>query len=162
MKEIIRTGKQYSRNLSLCGIHWGRNRMDYWITFDANCLLLNDNIHCNNTSWNKLFGWSYGWHKRNSIRMVWRSRNGVIQIGACLYENGKYRSRGVGYTQPFEKTKMTIYHDQITDSLVFIVGTQSWSTQWRGGTAQPGYNLGLYYGGDCTAPVTINIDYEYA
>jgi hypothetical protein len=152
----VKQGNHYSNGWSLKGFHTGRSYMEYLVTFDHNCAIVPEDMTCRN-DWNKLFGWSYGDHHSNSLRLAWRSRLNMIQIGAYMYEKGIRRSRPIAYISVDTPVKMSIYHDQKINTIRFICGDMFYDTFWQGDPASWGYNLSLYYGGNCPAPATMTV-----
>jgi len=159
MLSVVKKGSHYSEGLSIRGIHYGRSAMNYNVAFDGNCLIVPARLDCQ-SDWNKLYGWSYGLHQSNSIRICWRSRLGKIQIGAYLYENGKRRVRYINSVDVYKGIDTSIYHDKELGVVQFRVGDKFWSTNWYGSVVRFGYDLGLYYGGNCPAPETIQVEYD--
>lgn len=90
MKEyLIKKGNHYASGLHF-GVHFGLTEQKYKVRFSKECLYTPDWEN----DWNKLCGWSYGLHHKNSIRAVWRPEvidnqvTGKIELGLYLYENG--------------------------------------------------------------------------
>ena len=80
-------GCQYSNGISIGSPHTGKTFQEYLVKFSKSCLTLTGVKNCDG-DWNKLFGWGYGLHQRNSLRLVWKSLNGKIRIGWYVYESG--------------------------------------------------------------------------
>lgn len=167
MTYTISKGKHYPDGwgfpgYALGGIHSGMiQNLTKTVTFDASCLMLPEDLTCRN-DWNKLFGWSYGAHHRNSLRIGWRVMpEGKIRIAMYLYENGIRRSRGFASIDTDKAYDISITHYHDTGDLIFRVRSttydRQWNDAWRGCKPCTGYFLGLYHGGNCTAPQTMLI-----
>lgn len=93
---LIKKGNHYASGLHF-GVHFGITEQKYKVRFSKECLY--QPLDWEN-DYNKLCGWSYGMHHKNSIRVCWRplfgseSNNRVISdvamIELCVYvyENG--------------------------------------------------------------------------
>ena len=68
MKYFILKNNHYSLPPHGC-IHFGATEQKIQFRFDKNCIYQVDE---KNDFTNKLFGWSYGMHHKNSIRVGWR------------------------------------------------------------------------------------------
>lgn len=164
----ISKGKHYPEGHNLAGYalggpHLGLLTMTKTVVFTPSCLSLPNRPDCDN-DWNKLFGWSYGWHHSNSIRVAWKpplDKAGVIRIGFYIYERGKVRYAGMGNIKVDLEYDISITHDDLTNTLSYRIRNSTYdrqlSTPWRGIKKCAGYRLGLYYGGNCPAPNDMEI-----
>jgi hypothetical protein len=153
---IIKQGDHYSGFFSISGTHYKRSSMKRMVSFDDNCLALPNRIDCDKDI-NKLFGWSYGNIHNNSIRVGWRSSGTAIEVFAYIYENGRRRSRKIATVPTDDLASIEVTHNHYTNSLVFIVNDVSWASMWAGSSPSMGYTCEPYYGGDCTAPKTMEM-----
>jgi hypothetical protein len=161
----IKKGSHYCSGWSLGLLHTGTTIMAHNVVFDTNCLILPGDDTCDRDI-NKLFGWSYGMHQTNSIRVGWRSERGAIHLFAYMYMNGTRVTKGIGWTPAGTSVPVTAYHDTLLGEVVFIVGgftVGAGSTvriTWTGCAPCMGYNLRPYFGGNCSAPadMTIKLD----
>lgn len=80
----LRKGK-HSALLEMCP-HFGITKMTRKVVFDKSCLYEDTS---GERDWNKAFGFSYGNHHRNSVRLGWRCFKGNLMLGAYYYINGK-------------------------------------------------------------------------
>ena len=155
----IKKGSNHSSGLSLGGLHSGRTSMSFNVKFDSNCLVLPGRDDCDGDT-NKLFGFSYGLHQKNSIRVGWRPVNGRIRLVAYMYENGKLTMKGFGWANVNEFCSISIKHDPDIGRVIFDADNQIYATYWNGCAPSIGYNLKPYYGGNCPAPVDMTIVME--
>ncbi|MEK6879230.1 MAG: hypothetical protein AABY22_06450 [Nanoarchaeota archaeon] len=156
MQYLVKKGHHYSNH----GIkyHFGITRKKFGFLFSPSCLysILSPK---KNTSINKLFGWSYGHHHRNSVRVGWRpDTNGKIDLFFYLYNNGK------NFTKYFETIEVSEeYEINITVSMYFVLfelykannplenikkDTHGFIRPWF----RWGYYLWFYFGGKLPAP----------
>lgn len=158
MDVLIKKGSHYSSGFSIGQFHTGRTSMSYRVTFDSNCMTLPGVASCD-TDTNKLFGWSYGMHHTNSIRVGWRVRDGRIRLMVYLYEKGVRRIVGFAWADPNVPIEVSV--DLGADNmLTFKGGSVTFRTPWMGASPSWGYNLKPYYGGNCPAPVDMHITLE--
>lgn len=137
---------------------------------------------------NKLVGLSFGLHHNNSIRIGWRYRDGFIELVYYAYRNGKrYRTKDdvIGRYELPENGSVSIYISGIYNSFFyspdieqFVVSAsrfrideltseliedeknfKSFDYPFPGNSWS--YGLGLYFGGNKTAPHTIKVKREY-
>lgn len=141
---------------SLGGPHFGTTSQKFRVMFDSNCSIRPTSTDCMN-DWNKLFGFSYGMHHSNSLRLAWRALpNGMIRIASYIYEGGRVKintiatitvntffDMGITYDPDNRKVYSFVNELQIEDSF-------SKSVSW-------GYYLKPYHGGNCPAKETIKI-----
>jgi hypothetical protein len=159
MDVIIKKGSHYSSGFSLSGMHIGRTSMSFKVTFDSNCLVLPGRSDCDGDT-NKLFGWSYGIHQLNSIRVGWKARDGRIRLVAYMYENGGLRMKGFAWADVNTPITISINYSTDTNYVTFDAGGTMYSTQWFGANPMIGYNLKPYFGGNCPAPIDMRITME--
>jgi hypothetical protein len=156
MKVItIKKGNHYPSGTALMGIHNGMTHMLYNVMFSRECLTPPGQKDCD-SDWNKLFGWSYGAHHTDSIRVGWRSRVGRIELCWYLYEGGMMRCKPFAFISVEQMT--TIGISLMDDgTLSFQAGAVIHKEQWEGCKPCFGYYLRPYYGGNCSAPVDMSI-----
>lgn len=154
MQFIIPKGRHRPTRFIAPSFHFGRTFMAYTVTFDPSCLAM-PLVDCRD-SWNKLFGFSYGWHQTDSIRFAWRSVGERIEVGAYLYEQGKRRDASIYRVLPDQPLQMEMH--LYSDNYVrFEVDGVSKLMKWSGRKPCFGYSLFPYYGGHCPAPCTVKI-----
>lgn len=153
----INKGSHYSGNLSVGGIHNGITTMEYSVMFDAACLIMPAQTDCVG-DWNKLFGFSYGMHQSNSIRMVWKAiPKGLIRIGWYNYSNGIVSSKGFTNVRAGEYYRMKIEY-RPADKVIYFSVEQTLVMAAYAIPPSMGYTLKPYFGGNCTAPATMKIE----
>jgi len=166
MNITIPKGSHYCFGWSLGSVHFGTKSIAYRVRFDESCLTLNGVSDCDG-DWNKLFGFSYGYHHSNSIRIVWKSVNGQIRIGAYIYESGVRKSKGFISILTETDWIISIDYDSANGLIYFgchDVEQTTGKTITMSYNISPtvGYNLKPYFGGDCNAPETMYIDMSLA
>lgn len=139
--------------------HFGTIKQKIEFKFSGNCSYPVD--YDNNFFTNKLFGWSYGHHHTDSVRVGWRPTmhsSSKIDLSFYTYNQGK---RNIEYFHTVEINKA--YHLQIelinnkliftldnyhTEHTAFVIPSFRW-----------GYFLYPYFGGNTTAinNITINL-----
>ncbi len=159
MDIVIKKGNHYSSGFSISSFHSGRTSMQYRVTFDPYTLVLPGSIDCD-TDTNKLFGWSYGLHQRNSIRVGWRSVQGRIRLTAYLYEYGVRRIVSIGWAEVNTPIDISISYEPTSRMLTFTAGKFTYMTLWKGSSPSYGYNLKPYFGGNCTAPADMMFTFD--
>lgn len=160
----IKKGAHYSSGFSLGSTHCNIREMYFDTIFSASCLTLPGNPDCDG-DFNKLFGWSYGLHQKNSIRIAWKAKGGLIRIAAYLYEFGKRRTYGYAWCETDRMYAIGARHSfnmdaggNITNNRIsFICDEKYADLEWHGCNPSCGYTLKPYYGGDCTAPAEMTI-----
>lgn len=163
----ISAGKHYPEgwNLSgyaLGGVHCGLQTMTRTVVFTPSALVQPGIPDCDNDI-NKLFGWSYGLHQRNSIRVGWRvdSVRQQITLFLYLYESGKRRQVRLANVKTNTAYDITLNHDHSTGALSLKAHNATYDRSivntWKGGKPGCGYGLGLYHGGNCPAKQDIEI-----
>lgn len=157
----IKEGRHRASPLSL-GLHLGREEDTYEVMFDESCRY--DLGDIDQLDYNKLFGWSYGMHHNNSIRVGWRYNLYQEQIELVLYMykdgqrvdmeylhtvfvplNTKIKIR---LTNAWGKPALAIFsktYSKYTIDMADYKLIPEYKPTW-------GYNLGLYFGGDKPAP----------
>src|SRR5438552_4118608 len=87
-KYLTKKNNNYSCHLPC--IHFGIKKLQFRFKFDGNCLY--PIVDTDDDDLNKLFGWSFGYHHKNSIRIAWRpdeKDNTKIQVHSYMYNEGK-------------------------------------------------------------------------
>ena len=161
MKYFILKNNHYSLPPHGC-IHFGATEQKIQFRFDKNCIYQVDE---KNDFTNKLFGWSYGLHHKNSIRVGWRpafdaETSKKIDLFFYSYNNG---IRKIEYfhsvyamvdyniiirVQPENNTVLFKISEFIKEEFPFVLPKTT-----------VGYFLYPYFGGTATAPhlITINL-----
>jgi len=65
-----------------------RKPLKYWIKFDIDCEYKTKDPK-NQKDINKLFGYSFGFHHKNSVRFGWRFNGEELEIVSYVYRDGK-------------------------------------------------------------------------
>jgi len=136
-----------------------RRSMSRTVMFSDSCIYEPDSEN----DWNKLFGWSYGHHHDNSIRVGWRVYKGKsIELALYVYRDGVREVHIIDaiplnimceiYIKTF-KDKLEIkskkYIKDIEIDRYFSINTINY--KWYG------YLLFPYFGGQAKAPHTMKI-----
>lgn len=152
------------------GLHIGTTEETYKVKFSKECLYTP--IDWEN-DWNKLCGWSYGMHHKNSIRVCWRPQmvdgldfnnqlTGNIELCIYVYENSvrliSEKTLVVGAEKEYE---FTLKHNIFDNSIVLNFPQLGNGTSMRY-TTKPswGYRLFPYFGGNNPAPHDMSIELE--
>lgn len=154
----IKKGKHNSNNIlyKLINFFNFKKELTYKVTFSDNCLYVDNTI--DKFDINKLFGFSVGYHHKNSARFGWNCQDGEITIFAYCYVNGERDYKKITTVKTnkeytFKIVNMGIYYFfQITDdssSIEIIIVNEM--------TSSIGYKLWPYFGGNNKVPHTMNI-----
>lgn len=149
-------GCHYSSGWSLGSVHTGVTFQEFKVKFSASCLTLPGKPNCD-TDTNKLFGWSHGHHHSNSIRMGWRSAQGLIRLSGYIYQNGIMTTKGFVSVPVNTWITCGIEHVPELGIVRFYANGKTLEMPY---TRKPswGYLLKPYFGGDCPAPVNMTIE----
>lgn len=143
----IKQGRHRAYPLSL-GIHTGKTSESYEVIFDESCRYVPDEEN----DWNKLVGWSYGMHHKNSIRIGWRynSSRDIMELASYTYDSGIRKDIHIADVELNKKCEIIILAG--SGELSIIVDSFWYHSEpiWMKPTW--GYNLGLFFGGNETAP----------
>lgn len=122
---------------------WDKNSMDVEVMFTDSCRYLTSDSR-NQEDWNKLIGYSRGFHHKNSVRVGWRwnHEKEVIELAEYRYINGKRTYSLIGETVPYKYTSLSIYIH-------------------KGKFPKWGYVLWPYFGGNERVPQDISIYIRY-
>jgi len=113
---------------------------------------------------NKLFGISYGHHHTNSDRIGWRYdiNKNMIEIMIYSYINKERQSQHLRHVSIGEEVIISISTSTSSDSrdVMFTCGNSKLEKTYpiSGWFHKLKYTLGLYFGGNRTAPHDISID----
>lgn len=151
----IPKGSHYCTGYSLGSMHTGITSMEFDVIFEESCLVAPTQWDCL-TDWNKLFGFSYGYHHSNSLRLVWRVQDNRIRIGWYNYQSGKVTSKGFATVNVKELNRMKIDHDYQNGIVYYTCADKYVGVPY---TKSPtwGYRLKPYHGGNCPAQETMKI-----
>lgn len=137
-------------------------------TFDPNCKY---EIGEDQSDVNKLFGFSLGYHHRNSVRIGWRYRDGNLEICYYAYQNGKRLPTKVIEKIELKENPVTVdidlSFDRELDEISIIVQTDisckciNYEYSFQNNKPVWSYGLGLYFGGNKTAPHTMKVTRNY-
>jgi len=159
----IKKGKHYSNNwfYKLTHLFNFKQELKFKVKFDESCLynFQDEDKH----DINKLFGFSIGFHHKNSLRFGWNVVDNKIIIYYYNYIDGKrinevFVSCNVNEELLFEITNpfYNEYNFTITD---LKNGTSRWAGfNIKGSLFSLKYNLWPYFGGNKTAPHNIKIE----
>lgn len=167
MMYVIKKGKHYPEGWNLSGYalggpHCGLQTMTRKVMFTPSALVQPGVPDCDDDI-NKLFGWSYGWHHSNSIRVGWRVDpvRSQITLFLYLYENGKRRQVRLANIKCNETYDVTLAHNHSTGALSLQARNSTFDRSitdtWKGSRPSCGYRLGLYHGGNCPAAADMEI-----
>lgn len=161
----IYKGMHYCLNFLNFKPYFGNKEYDvyYRVSFNDDCKY---DIDTDQRDVNKLFGVSYGWHHNQSDRVGWRyipntTIGEEIEIVLYSYENGKhvtYPVCRVGLCESFNIRFCTAVHNgyrrtylRIKDKRIMLMHKHNNQRfKW-------GYTLGAYFGGNRTAPHTMQM-----
>lgn len=165
---IIKAGTHYARPLQLfkklLGIRFCREReIECAVRFFTNCKY---NIGIDQSDINKLFGYSFGLHHKNSLRVGWRyvTKKDMIEIVTYIYVKGEriqekhiaWCNFGRYYYITLGNTLNCAYFKVSTCFRDCSLITTNFSIARR----MLSYPLSLYFGGNCVAPHDMNIYYK--
>jgi hypothetical protein len=155
---MLRITKQGNRRPDLIiGLHTGLTEEEYIVEFSESCKYTFDSP--NQYDWNKLFGWSYGWHHDNSVRVGWRYiEDNDIQLTIYQYVNGMRVDHHTHINVPIGrpiKVKLSV----VRGLPILLVRDGGRTVRMEGVETKVkwGYLLGMYFGGDEVAPHDIEI-----
>ena len=161
---IIKKGRHYSNHLPKLWI--GKKLiLSAKVKMDKNCWFKLEEPA--DYAINKLVGWSYGFHHKNSIRIGWRpsiDRKNWIELHLYIYERGGRRQHYIDLIECNTENKIDItYHpdkSRITYSLYRAIVISNGVMNAKLKTSWWGYYLFPYFGGTKTAVVDTRIDLE--
>lgn len=143
--------------------HLGIKEYSFKAKFNRNCLY--NKLEPEN-DWNKLFGFSQGFHHENSVRIGWRRIEmfpNSLEICVYAYVNGE-RVIDPFYVVSIDKWyKFSIVHDKYKTTVTLIDEKHRSSVRVIRRSndlgRMPGYFLFPYFGGQETAPHDMKIDF---
>jgi hypothetical protein len=163
----IKSGNHYANTLPLVDfpylppkVHFGITEMSGNISFSPSCAYTLTDTTCVNDT-NKAYGFSYGDHKKWSIRLAWRVHNdGKLELFNFCHVNGKMVMKRLGGAKQFFEYN-TLYPFTIT----YDVNAKLATVNVNGIEASipfnievcAGYDCRPYFGGNCTAPHDMKI-----
>ena len=138
-KYVIRKGKHNVKRFPK--ILWNIRAINLCFRFDSSAIYKTQNP-LNQNDWNKLFGFSRGYHHHNSIRLAWRWNPKIekIELAKYMYKKG---------SRSYEIIGATDINQSKTVKLEFNEGIPLC------------YLLYPFFGGDETAPHDIRIEIGY-
>ncbi len=144
-------------------LHWGKTRLAHKVTFTDSCIYKTKDKK-NQKDINKLFGLSYGWHHKNSIRFGWRCNGDRISILAYMYRDDERVNEWDEniYIEDIDINKEYSFEISFGDGnfllAIFDKDKLIGTTILKAGNLYPlGYYLNPYFGGDEKAPHDISI-----
>lgn len=160
MTRTIKQGKHYCTPFPIPKL--GRLEMEQYTSFDESCKY---NLNTKDQSdINKLCGLSYGWHHYNSDRIGWRYLvdEDVFEILTYSYINGvRIPSILLGYVKANEKfrSKVSTTIKNGKRIVVFELNDRCVAKEYKVSKVWIKYTLGLYFGGNRTAPHDMVVNY---
>jgi len=137
------------------GVHFGLTEQKYKVRFSKECIYTPDWEN----DWNKLCGWSYGLHHKNSVRVCWRPEvfqptkeiTGRIELCIYTYREGT-RQVSIGTLTVDIEKDFILNLKYIEEQIQLFIEGQSLGLIFRY-DAKPswGYRLYPYIGGDNVA-----------
>jgi hypothetical protein len=159
----IKKGRHYS-GFRFPKFHWEQKTLKKSVKFTDSCIY--DHGDDDQLDVNKLFGLSFGFHHKNSIRFGWRwdTKYDMIQLYGYTYLNGSriiepitYLLLNKNYVLGIEVCD-TCYHLTVYDCDDYnsFGGRKKFSTTMlKGDIPKWGYHLYPYFGGNKVAPHNI-------
>lgn len=161
--KIIKRGDHYCSPFPVPKIILlGNMENELYISFDDSCkYVFNDS---DQYDINKLFGYSYGNHHYNSDRMGWRylPDEDVFELLTYSYVNGvRISSFSLGKVKSNEKFRVKISTTIKNNKrfVAFELNDISIKQIYDVSKVWIKYTLGLYFGGNKTAPHTMKVNY---
>lgn len=152
----INKGDHYCSGWSIGGVHTGITSQKFMVSFSDSCKIRPTQADCVN-DWNKLFGFSYGMHHSNSLRLAWRALpSGMIKIASYVYEGGRVKYTAFATVAVNTAFEAGISYD-VDSGIVYFHAADKQITEKFTKSPSWGYYLKPYYGGNCPAPATIQI-----
>jgi hypothetical protein len=157
MDRIIKKGWHYSLPFTF-GLHWKKTKEDKVVWFDNSCRYI---IHPEDQlDWNKLFGWSYGLHHKDSIRVVWRYNPLIDKIELSLYQYTEGKRLMYPTLCNVDINEPTPIKLEVINNIpTLIVACRDEVKIQQGMEVKPtwGYTLGTYFGGNQVAPHDVKV-----
>jgi hypothetical protein len=165
-KFIIKKGNHHVSN-PLIRLFYGKKIIRFGVLFNKSCeyhTIKKENM----LDINKLFGLSFGFHHKNSVRFGWRiNKNNKISILCYIYRDGKRILEWDEdiYMLDVDLEKLYFYDIMvikgnyiltIRDDNSKILTTKTIKT---GKLSKFGYFLNPYFGGDEVSPINMEIDF---
>lgn len=141
-KYLIKKGKHYSFRFPF--LVWNKKRMEVKFRFDDSAVYQIDSK--NQSDWNKIFGFSRGFHHRNSIRLAWRWNQKISKVEIAEY---RYTDGIRSYSKP-----ILAINPNETHTLEISIGNPS--------SFKLGYILYPYFGGNIVTPHDISVQVSYS
>lgn len=149
----IRKNKHRHNKLKI-NIYYNLNRLSRKVLFDETCLY--DWLNKDSDDINKLFGFSNGWHKNNSVRFGWipNFNKGTIKIYGYVYNHYCLNFRFITevFINKFVNMEITL-RDNIAE---FTVDRSSIEMEYSP-SCKMSYGLFPYFGGNNKSPKDISI-----
>ena len=161
MNFLIKKKRHYSNNLlyKLFNFFNFKNILSFKVTFDSSVEYNDDSI--DRLDINKLFGFSCGFHHKNSARFGWNFLNNKIFIYSYCYVNGERKTTYLTTILPNTECIFTIedhnsyYLFTIIDKAKVI---ESKTTKDKKHSI--GYKLWPYFGGNKVAPHNMKFKFK--
>ena len=157
VKYTIKKSKHYCSNLFRFRLCLWKSKLTRNVIFTDSCKY--DLPYPQSLAVNKLFGISYGYHHKNSVRFGWHYNYGKIQLFAYCYVDGVRKESFICALETNEIYKLSILKTK--DKYFFAVSGKDVLAQKSitHGTnmSKIGYQLFPYFGGTEVAPHDITI-----
>lgn len=164
---LIKQGNHYASGLHF-GVHFGITEQKYRVRFSKECLYTPLDLE---NDWNKLCGWSYGMHHKNSIRVCWRpyvKDNKFFSLFECkeielciyVYQDGKRLISNTTVTVEVDKEyDFRLKYDVASNMVsIFDLGIIGLCPIRYYTKPSCGYRLYPYFGGNLPSPQNMNIE----
>lgn len=168
MLYTIKKGSHYPTNRCLlpCGGKNDRTSMSALVSFDDTCFYDPTVLGTDAGDINKLFGYGYGYFNTDSVRVGWRSKKDYIELFIYLHVGGKRyipaQKSKLNYTVKKGET-VALYLSNTADKAMLTIVSGDRTTSETIVVDYPhsgiafGWEQGIYFGGNKTAPNTMYI-----
>jgi hypothetical protein len=132
--------------------------LSYEVVFTDSCKY---DIGSDQSDINKLFGFSYGFHHHQSDRIGWRWNPSLNKIELLLYSYEQKVRRSFKLTEVALNTlniiELEVYLNGLYRHISIKINNETYAFCLLQDPVYWGYTLGLYFGGNRTAPHNMNI-----
>lgn len=132
--------------------------LSYEVVFTDSCKY---DIGSDQSDINKLFGFSYGFHHNQSDRIGWRWNPSLNKIELLLYSYEQKVRRSFKLTEVALNTlniiELEVYLNGLYRHISIKINNETYAFCLLQDPVNWGYTLGLYFGGNRTAPHNMNI-----
>ncbi len=171
MNYTINKGSHYptKRCLLPCGGKNNRTAMSALVSFDETCFYDPAVLGTDAGDINKLFGYSYGYFNTDSVRVGWRSKKDYIELFIYLHVGGKRYIPSQKHKLNYQVTKneiVALFLNNTENSAKLTIvpsdlsKTETITVDYPHSGVAFGWQQGIYFGGNKTAPNTMYIALE--